>query len=49
MNSKVVENCVKTINKAKNLRGLNAFITETFDLASKQAEESHLRHKNKSK
>jgi len=46
MNSKVVENCVKTINKARSLRGLNAFITETFELASKQAEESQQRHNN---
>lgn len=41
--SNILDNCVKSINNAKNLRALNFFIKETFDLALNQAEKSHNR------
>ena len=39
----VIENCLKAINKAKRLKNLNMFVTDTHDLALKQAEKSHER------
>ena len=42
----VVRNCLKAIEKAKRLKPLNMFITETYDLGMKQAEKSHQRLKN---
>ena len=37
----IVENCLKAINKANNLKNLNMFITLTSEIAMKQAEQSH--------
>lgn len=45
----MIENCLKAIDKAKNLRNLNIFIKETFDLALSQAEKSHARVNKQSK
>ncbi len=40
-----VENCVKSINKAKLLKNLNIIINDTYDLALKQAQQSEKRFK----
>ena len=39
----VIENCLKAINKANNLKNLNMFITLTQELALKQAQQSQSR------
>jgi aspartyl-tRNA(Asn)/glutamyl-tRNA(Gln) amidotransferase subunit A len=43
VDTNVIDNCLKAINKAKKLKHLNMFITDTHDLALKQAEKSHER------
>lgn len=40
-NKNLVENCLKAIDKAKKLKSLNMFVTETYDLALKQAENNY--------
>jgi aspartyl-tRNA(Asn)/glutamyl-tRNA(Gln) amidotransferase subunit A len=48
----IVENCVKSIGKAKSLKNLNILIKDTFDLAlvqAKQSEQRVLSQKPKSK
>lgn len=41
----IVNNCIKSINRAKKFQNFNIFINETFDLAKKQAFESQERWK----
>ena len=38
-----LENCAKSISKARSLRNLNIFITETFESATEQAKLSQKR------
>ena len=33
MNSSAIDRCLKAIERAKKLKNLNMFLTETFDLA----------------
>ncbi|CAF0786993.1 unnamed protein product [Brachionus calyciflorus] len=41
--SEILNNCIRSINKAKKLKNLNILIKDTFDLALNQAEKSHER------
>ena len=39
----IVNNCLKSINRAKKLKNFNIFITNSFELAKNQASESQKR------
>ena len=41
MNSIKIDRCLKAIDRAKKLRNLNIFLTETFELALNQANTEH--------
>ena len=45
-NKNLVETCLQAIDKAKQLKHLNMFITETFQHGLRQAEQSQLRQSN---
>ena len=49
MNKNLVDNCLRAIEKSKRLKPLNMFITETYDLALKQAENKHQTSSTQSK
>jgi aspartyl-tRNA(Asn)/glutamyl-tRNA(Gln) amidotransferase subunit A len=40
----IVENCARSISKARSLKNLNILIRDTFELATSQAEQSQQRH-----
>jgi hypothetical protein len=44
----MLNNCQKSIEKAKALKHLNMFITENFENALKQSEQFEIKMKNKS-